>query len=181
MAGCNCHGGLGALPVNVTQADPCGWDRFLNHANSGTAANPVYETMAQATLLQKAEHALCEAEHWMANAATGAWGELRAGLDFMWARVEGAWNWVTGKLGAAKTWTQAQIQNLKNDAESLLAKIKSELGVAGEWLIFGLLGLAALYFLPEIIEGGDAIGTRYVRRYKKSVPRAYRRIKARHA
>lgn len=126
-----------ALQVVLTP-DPCGpWPSRL----------PEFKP----TLLQQIGHALCEAEHGIANLASDTFATARAWANWLWQRLGDLWDATGGAL----------IREFENEAASLWQDVQDfnrwvygMLGTTGKWMIGAAAVALALLFLPEIAAVG---------------------------
>ena len=131
--------------------------------------------MGKQTFLQKAAYYICRGENWLVteakNIGSDLWNFVRTTLDGLWADLKSL------ATGAGNVLRSAA-KSIHDDALEFWTWLKEKAGAGAKWLLIGGAVLLGFWFLPEILEGGEAVGYAYSRKASRSY-RRYRTRKAR--
>jgi len=153
------------------------WQTLLAHGSPQVAPYdtcgpwPITDKNFAPSLLQRTQHALCEAETAIAGAGASVGRDARATLDWLWERLQTLWGDVV--TVGSRTWDAAKDEAvaLWHDTTDFLNWLYGRLTTWGLWAAAIVLGL---FFLPEILEGGAFVAGRTISS-AHSVKRHYRR------
>jgi hypothetical protein len=162
--------GVGLMSVTMNEGNTC---LHLLPADAVPSQNGIVN-WGSSTLLQKTEYYLCSAEHWLLAEGESIGSDLynfvRNTLDGLWADLKQIWN-------NPHNFIRTGIQGLHDDALNFWNWLKAKSGSATKAALLLAAGAVALWFLPEILEGGALVGGAYAAKSRRS----YRRYSARKA